>query len=105
MPRDYHRTHYDDQLASLRALGIEPRLISTDVSNIQSQMNLTSAGLGVCLLSEKTAPIPDDLVLKRTEPELGTHTLALFWSPENRNPLLQVFRKCLREEFMATQHA
>lgn len=95
VPRDYHRTHYDYQIACLRALGIEPRLVETDVTNIQSQMALTSAGIGVCLLSADTAPLPPDLLLKPSKPELGRHRLSLFWSEENESPLLKRFKRCL----------
>ncbi|WP_244670023.1 LysR family transcriptional regulator [Kaistia sp. 32K] len=97
IPREYHRSHYDNQLASLKAFGFDPRLVRTDVSTVQSQMGLTSAGLGACLLSENTVPIPDDLVLKPTKPELCTHALALFWSPENRNPYLRNFQRVAAE--------
>ncbi|MCZ7463989.1 LysR family transcriptional regulator [Rhizobium rhizogenes] len=95
VPRDYHRAHYDHQLGCLRSLGIEPRLIETDVTNIQSQMALTSAGIGVCLLSADTALLPPDLVLKPSLPELGRHQLLLFWADDNINPQLRQFRRCV----------
>ncbi|MDE1995211.1 MAG: LysR family substrate-binding domain-containing protein, partial [Rhizobiaceae bacterium] len=95
VPRDYHRAHYDHQIGCLRSLGIEPRLMETDVTNIQSQMALTSAGIGACLLSADTAPLPHDLVLKPTVPELGRHQLSLFWSEDNDNQQLRLFRRCV----------
>lgn len=96
VPRDYHRAHYDDQLADLRSLGIEPRLVASDVSNIQSQMALTSAGMGACLLSAGTVPLPADLVLIPSVPELGRHRLALFWNAENPSPHLRMLRQLLK---------
>ncbi|MGR9439953.1 LysR substrate-binding domain-containing protein (plasmid) [Rhizobium leguminosarum] len=96
VPRDYHRAHYDYQLNALRGLGIEPRIIDTDVSTTQSQMALAAAGLGACLISPGTAAIPDDLVLKETEAAIGTHALALFWPPASNNPLLKFFCDCAR---------
>lgn len=95
VPRDYHRSHYDYQLGCLRALGIEPRLVETDVTNIQSQMALTSAGLGSCLLSADTVLLASDLVLKPSVPELGRHQLSLFWADDNINQQLRQFRRCL----------
>lgn len=95
VPRDYHRAHYDHQLGCLRALGIEPRLVETDVTNIQSQMALTSAGIGACLLSADTALLPPDLVLKPSLPELGRHQLSLFWADDNIKPQLREFRRRL----------
>lgn len=97
VPRDYHRTHYDHQIGCLRALGIEPRLVETDVTNIQSQMALTAAGIGACLLSAETAPLPPDLVLKSSMPELGRHQLSLFWLEDNENQHLKRFKRCLLE--------
>ena len=96
VPRDYHRTHYDYQLSCLRSLGIEPRLVISDVSNIQSQMALTSAGIGSCLLSAGTVPLPQDLVLLPSIPELGRHQLGLFWSSENLHPSLRTLRNAVR---------
>jgi LysR family cyn operon transcriptional activator len=97
VPRDYHRTHYDHQISSLRALGIEPRLVETDVTNIQSQMALTSAGIGACLLSADTALLPPDLVLKPSIPELGRQQLSLFWAEDNDSEQLSLFRQCVLE--------
>jgi len=90
-PREYHRAHYDHQLEALRALGIVPRIVHADVATTQSQMALTAAGVGACLLSEGANPILRELVLKKTEPALCNHRLALFWSPANRNALLERF--------------
>ncbi len=95
VPRDYHRAHYDHQLGCLRALGVEPRIVESDVSNIQSQMALTSAGIGACLLSEDTSPLTSDLILKPSAPELGRHRLALFWNDENESQQLKLLRRCL----------
>jgi DNA-binding transcriptional LysR family regulator len=96
VPRDYHRNHYDHQVEMLKAFGITPQIVHTDVSTTQSQMALASAGLGGCLLSPATISISDDLVLKETEPRLGSHTLELFWSVANRNPLVEQFCNCAR---------
>ncbi|MFJ6324731.1 MULTISPECIES: LysR family transcriptional regulator [unclassified Rhizobium] len=95
VPRDYHRAHYDHQLGCLRSLAIEPRLVETEVTNIQSQMALTSAGIGACLLSADTALLPPDLVLKPSLPELGRHQLSLFWADDNMKPQLRQFRRCM----------
>ena len=69
----------------------------TDVTNIQSQMALTAAGIGACLLSAETAPLPPDLVLKSSMPELGRHQLSLFWLEDNENQHLKRFKRCLLE--------
>ncbi|CAH1667297.1 LysR family transcriptional regulator [Chelatococcus asaccharovorans] len=96
-PPDYHRTHYDYQLRGLRSLGIEPRIVHAEVLTTQSHMQLASAGLGACLISEGTVPIPDDLVLKHTDPSIGSHRLALFWRVDSSNPHLRTFLSAARQ--------
>lgn len=99
VPRDYHRTLYDYQLACLRKFGIEPRLIKTDVTSIQSHMALTSAGMGSCLLPDIT-PLPSDLVLRPSLPELGTHELALFWRRDCDMGQIEALRSAARASAM-----
>ncbi len=81
IPREHHRSHYDYQLEALRAVGIEPRLVATDVTNTQSQMGLGGVGTQVTAAWRPLRPI----LASAPVLESGHHVGETLWAALSRH--------------------
>lgn len=89
LPRHHHPAQYDFQVQGLRALGIEPRLSSSEVVNVSGQLSLASTSGAACLVCPETLALPADMVARATVPPLPMQRMALFWRKRNCGPSLQ----------------
>lgn len=91
LPRTHHPAHYDYQIAGLRDLGIEPRIYPAEVTNVSAQIGLASSSGAACLVTPDTLRIPEDMVIRPTNPPLRPLRLGLYWQKQGTNPSLERF--------------
>jgi DNA-binding transcriptional LysR family regulator len=89
LPRAHHPAHYEFQLEGLRALGIEPKLSSSEVTNVSGQLSLAASTGATCLVCPETYTVPDGMVCRPTRPPLPMQTLGLFWHKQSYNSQLE----------------
>ncbi|MGI3164395.1 LysR substrate-binding domain-containing protein [Pseudooceanicola sp. 200-1SW] len=89
LPRSHHPALYDSQMDGLRALGIEPKLSSSEVTNVSGQMSLAASTGAACIVCPATMQLPPGMVSRPTRPALPMLALSLFWHKQSYNPQLE----------------
>ena len=77
--RKIHPLLYDHRIGKLKDAGLQPAILETEATNLQSYMLVASAAKAACFVAREDVEVSQELVLRETAFDLGSHRLRAYW--------------------------